>query len=128
MKSDVVTGSQLNIDGQSQAFGASGGGKQFTWPGTTQQGVRGNVKLVGGTAFDVEQQPGLWGIYRFIYAADHVIPTGGGQSIEWTIRQGKAATPMIIDGKTANYKFEVNVPVFSREFNQALQCVPLVAK
>ena len=128
LKSDVVTGSQLNIDGQSQSFGASGGGKQFTWPGSGQQGVRGNVKLVGGTAFDVEAQPGLWGIYRFIYAADHVTPTGGGQSIEWIVRQGKAATPMIIDGKTASYKFEVNVPVFSREFNQALQCVPLVAK
>jgi len=128
LKSDVVTGSQLNIDGQSQTFGASGGGKQFFWPGTTQQGVTGNVKLVGGTAFSVEQQPGLWGIYRFIYAADHVIPTGGGQSIEWIVRQGKAATPMIIDGKTASYKFEVNVPVFSREFNLALQCVPVVAK
>jgi hypothetical protein len=35
---------------------------------------------------------------------------------------------MIIGDKEASYKFEVNVPIFSREFNQALQCVPLVAK
>lgn len=127
LKSDVVTGSTLTIDGQTQQFGASGGGKQFTWPGT-QQGVRGSVKLVGGTAFDVEAQSGIWGIYRFIYAADRVTPTGGGQSIEWIVRQGKAAKPMIIGDKEASYKFEVNIPVFSREFNQALQCVPLVAK
>lgn len=128
LKSDVVTGSQLQIDGQSQTFGASGGGKQFTWPGSGQQGVRGTVKLVGGSSIDVEAQPGLWGIYRFIYAADRVTPTGGGQSIEWIVRQGKAATPMTVEGKVASYKFEVNVPVFSREFNQALQCVPLIAR
>jgi type VI secretion system protein ImpL len=127
LKSDVVTGSSLTIDGQTQQFGASGGGKQFNWPGN-QQGVRGSVKLVGGTAFDVEAQSGIWGIYRFIYAADRVTPTGGGQSIEWIVRQGKAAKPMIIGDKEASYKFEVNVPIFSREFNQALQCVPLVAK
>jgi type VI protein secretion system component VasK len=128
LKSDVVTGSSLTIDGQTQQFGASGGGKQFIWPGTGQQGVRGSVKLIGGTAFDVEAQSGLWGIYRFIYAADRVTPTSGGQSIEWIVRQGKAAKPMIIGDKEASYKFEVSVPVFSREFNQSLQCVPTVAK
>ncbi len=128
IKSEVVTGSELTIDGQRQSFGASGGGKQFTWPGTSQQGVQGNVKLVGGTSIDVEAQPGLWGVYRFIYAADRVTPTGGGQSIEWIVRQGKAATPMTVGGIVASYKFEVNVPVFSREFIQALQCVPLVAR
>ncbi|MBI2690260.1 MAG: hypothetical protein HYX27_28470 [Acidobacteria bacterium] len=128
LKSDVVTGSTLTIDGQTQVFAASGGGKQFFWPGSGQQGVKGGVKLVGGTVFDVEAQPGLWGIYRFIYAADRVTPTSGGQSIEWIVRQGKAAKPMIIGDKEASYKFEVNIPVFSREFNQSLQCVPLVAK
>ena len=90
--------------------------------------MQGNVKLVGGTSIDVEAQPGLWGVYRFIYAADRVTPTGGGQSIEWIVRQGKAATPMTVGGIVASYKFEVNVPVFSREFIQALQCVPLVAR
>lgn len=129
IKSDVVTGSTLTIDGQTQQFGASGGGKPFTWPGVgQQQGVRGSVKLVGGTAFEVESQSGLWGIYRFIYAADKVQPSGNGISSEWIVRQGKAARPMIIGDKEASYKFEVNVPVFSREFNQSLQCVPLVAR
>ncbi|MFN0101742.1 MAG: ImcF-related family protein [Bryobacteraceae bacterium] len=128
LRSDVITGSTLTIDGQTQQFGASGGGKQFTWPGAAQKGVRGSVKLVGGSPLDVDDQPGLWGIYRFIYAADIVTPTGGGLSSEWFGRQGRAGTKMISDGKVVSYKFEVNVPVFSKEFNQALQCVPLVAK
>ena len=128
VKSEVIIGSTLTIDGQTQTFGASGGGKQFTWPGTTQQGVRGGVKAVGGTVLDVEAQPGLWGIYRFIYAADRVTPSAGGQTIEWIPRLGKAGKPMQINEKIASYKFDVNVPVFSREFTKTLACVPVVAK
>ncbi|MBM3752983.1 MAG: hypothetical protein FJW38_03285 [Acidobacteria bacterium] len=128
VRSDVVTGSTLTIDGQSQNFGAAGGAKQFTWPGTNHQGVKGEVKFVGGTSFGVEEAPGLWGIYRFIYAADTLTPSGNGQSIEWKMRQGRSGAIMQVAGKPASYKFEVNVPIFSREFIQSLQCVPLVAK
>lgn len=48
--------------------------------------------------------------------------------MQWNLRQGKAGTPMLIDSKTSNYKFEVHAPVFSKKFDQALQCVPHVAK
>lgn len=128
VKSDVVLGSNLTIDGQTQSFGASGGGKQFTWPGTSQQGVRGRVKVTGGTELEVEPQSGLWGIYRFIHSSDRVTSTGSGQLIEWVNRQGRENRPVMIGDKELRYKFEVNVPVFTKEFYQSLQCVPLVAK
>jgi type VI secretion system protein ImpL len=128
VKSDVVLGSTLTIDGQTQTFAASGGGKQFTWPGSSQQGVRGRVKVTGGTELEVEPQSGLWGIYRFIHSSDRVTSTGGGQLIEWVNRQGRENRPVMIGDKELRYKFEVNVPIFSKDFYQALQCVPTVAR
>jgi type VI secretion system protein ImpL len=127
-KSDVVLGSTLTIDGVTQTFGASGGGKQFTWPGTSQQGVTGRVKVTGGTELNVEPQSGLWGIYRFIHSSDKVTSVGGGQLIEWVSRQGRENRPVMIGDKELRYKFVVNVPIFTKEFYQALQCVPTVAR
>jgi type VI protein secretion system component VasK len=128
VRSDVVLGSTLTIDGQTQVFGAAGGSKQFIWPGTAQQGVQGRVKVTGGTELEVEAQTGLWGIYRFIHSSDRVTSTGTGQLIEWVNRQGRENRPVMIGDKELRYKFEVNVPIFTKEFYQALQCIPVVAR
>jgi type VI secretion system protein ImpL len=127
VRSDVVLGTTLTIDGQTATFGAAGGGKQFTWPGNPA-GVQGKVKVTGGSEFAVEDQEGLWAIYRFIHGADRVSSTGSGQLIEWVSRQGRSNQVMRIGDKELRYKFEVNVPVFTKEFYLALQCVPRVAQ
>jgi type VI secretion system protein ImpL len=126
VKTDVVQGFNLSIDGQKASLGASGGGKQFTWPGAGEAKI--GVKVSGGTEFSAAEERGLWAVFHFFANADNQTPSGTNYVIEWFLRSGRNNETMKIEGKEVRYKFQVDVPIFSKQFFNQLRCVSNPAK
>jgi type VI secretion system protein ImpL len=126
VKTDVVQGFNLSIDGQKATLGASGGGKQFVWPGAGEAKI--GVKVTGGTEFSAAEERGLWAVFHFFANADNQTPSGTNYVIEWFLRSGRNNETMKIEGKEVRYKFQVDVPIFSKQFFNQLRCVSNPAK
>jgi type VI secretion system protein ImpL len=126
VKNDVVQGFNLSMDGQKASLGSSGAGKQFTWPGSGEAKVE--VKVSGGSAIGVADERGLWAVFHFFANADTQTPSGTNYVIEWIPRVGRNNEPMKSEGKEIRYKFQVDVPIFSKQFFNQLRCVSNPAK
>jgi len=129
VQSDGIEGAVLDLDGQQVSY--SGGKmvtKQLNWQGTgASHEVKATYKRGGDNDWDTEQ--GLWAIFKFFYQADHQIPSGGAYILEWVMRSGKDAKPVTIEGgKELTVRFQVDVPMFQKDFFAGLQCVADVAK
>lgn len=128
IKTEVLNITRANIDGQSIAFSGPGQSKQVRWPGSG--GAQIYLKQVnGGGEVEGAGANGLWAIFRVFTDADFQNAAGTNTTLEWVMRKGgKSNEYMMIDGKEARYKFQVDVPVFTKAFFNSMRCVSTVAK
>jgi type VI secretion system protein ImpL len=125
IKTDVVQSYSVSIDGQ-KANLTAGSGKQFTWPGGSGE-TRITAK-VGTADFSVAGDTGLWALFHFFANADNQTASGTNYILEWIPRQGRNNEIQKVEGREVHYKFQVDVPVFSKNFFNQLRCVSNPAK
>lgn len=117
----------LEIDGQKLDFNGTPAAKQFTWQAGGIHGAKGTW---GTDSATFNEQQGTWAIFRLFGDADKS-PASGGGFYDWIIRQGKAGTPSMINGKPLTVRLELDMPgppVFQKGFFLRLGCVAEVAK
>ena len=123
----------MNIDGQPLTY--SGGNapfKQFTWPGTTAQGVTLTVKISGGSPLGFPSYEGTWGVFHFFADADRWQQTGSTYNIEWVLRVAGGRPVTAPSGKPVTVQFDLDTlgapPILQKGYLSSLQCVSSVAK
>lgn len=126
--SDGIEGAVLNLDGQQISYsGSNMVSKALTWQATGAHAVKATYKRGGDNDWDTEE--GLWAIFKFFYQADRTVPSGGAYILEWVMRSGKDSKPVTIEGgKQLTVRFQVDVPMFQKDFFAGLACVADVAK
>jgi type VI secretion system protein ImpL len=127
-----VSSLTTNIDGQTLTY--SGGNaefKQFTWPGTTSQGVRSTVNITG-SPFEWASFDGAWGLFHLFAVADKWQQTGATYNIEWVIRGAGGVPVKAPSGKPFTVQFDLDTlgapPILRKGYLSSLQCVSSVAK
>jgi len=129
---DTVAGLTMSIDGQPLTYAAGNADfKQFTWPGTTAQGVTLTVKISGGSDLGWPSYDGAWGVFHFFAEADKWQQTGSTYNIEWVLRTaGRPVTAP--SGKPVTVQFDLDTqgapPILQKGYLSSLQCVSSVAK
>jgi type VI secretion system protein ImpL len=129
---DTVAGLTMSIDGQPLIYaGGNADFKQFTWPGTTAQGVTLTVKITGGSDLGWPSYDGAWGVFHFFAEADKWQQTGSTYNIEWVLRTaGRPVTAP--SGKPVTVQFDLDTqggpPILQKGYLSSLQCVQSVAK
>jgi type VI secretion system protein ImpL len=123
----------MNIDGQSMTYtGGNAPFKQFTWPGTTAQGVTLTVKITGGSELGFPSYDGLWAVFHFFADADRWQQTGSTYNIEWTLRVAGGRPVTAPSGKPVTVQFDLDTlgapPILQKGYLSTLQCVSSVAK
>jgi type VI secretion system protein ImpL len=131
VQSDGIDGAVLSLDGQQVSYsGSNMVSKTLNWQGTASatHGVKATYKRGGDNDWDTED--GLWAIFKFFYQADRTVPAaGGGYTLEWVMRSGKDAKPVMIEGgKELTVRFQADVPMFQKDFFASMACVADVAK
>ncbi len=117
----------LNIDGQPLIFkGGDTTFQQFTWPGTSAQGVKLTVKMSGGSDFGWPSYDTTWGVFHFFAEADQSRKNGNIYTLEWDPLVGgrPLTTP---DGKPVTVQFDLDtlgqVPILQKGFLSGMPCV-----
>ena len=130
---ETVAGLTMSIDGQPLNY--SGGDapfKQFTWPGTTAQGVTLTVKITGGSDLGFPSYDGAWGVFHFFADADKWQQTGSTYNIEWVLRVSGGRPVTAPSGKPVTVQFDLDTlgapPILQKGYLSSLQCVSSVAK
>jgi type VI secretion system protein ImpL len=123
----------MNIDGQTLTYsGGSAPFKQFTWPGTTAQGVQLTVKISGGSELGFPSYDGTWGVFHFFADADRWQQTGTTYNIEWVLRVAGGRPVTAPSGKPVTVQFDLDTlggpPLLQKGYLSTLQCVSSVAK
>ncbi len=123
----------MNIDGQTLTYtGGNADFKQFTWPGTTAQGVRLTVKISGGSDLGFPSYDGTWGVFHFFADADKWQQTGSTYNIEWVLRVAGGRPVTAPSGKPVTVQFDLDTlggpPILQKGYLSSLQCVSSVAK
>lgn len=130
VSSDGIEGAVLNLDGQQLSYsGSNMVSKTLNWQSTGTHGVKATYQRGGDNGWDSED--GLWAIFKFFYQADRTVSApGGGYVLEWVMRSGKDAKPVMIDGgtKELTVRFQADVPMFQKDFFASMACVGEVAK
>ena len=123
----------MNVDGQTLSY--SGGNapfKQFTWPGTSAQGVTLTVKIAGGSELGFPSYEGTWGVFHFFADADKWQQTGSTYNIEWVLRVAGGRPVTAPSGKPVTVQFDLDTlgapPILQKGYFSSLQCVSSVAK
>ncbi|HLJ47519.1 MAG TPA: ImcF-related family protein [Bryobacteraceae bacterium] len=131
VKSDQVDSFGITVNGQTTLL-KGGASKAYVWPGPPAQSFSLQLKVTGGTTFDVETWQGLWSVFHFFADADRTTQTGAGYTFVWIPRQGQRNTTLNIAGRALEYQFYVDTAgapaVFSKDFLSSLKCVSTVAK
>ena len=130
---ETVASLTMNIDGQPLNYSAGNADfRQFTWPGTTTQGVRLSVKIPGGSSLDFPNYDGLWAVFHFFADADRWQQTGSTYNIEWTLRVAGGKPVTVLGGKPVTVQFDLDTlgapPILQKGYLATLQCVSSVAK
>jgi type VI secretion system protein ImpL len=123
----------MNIDGQTMTYnGKNAPFRQFTWPGTTAQGVRLTVKISGGSELGFPSYDGLWAVFHFFADADRWQQTGSTYNIGWTLRVAGGRPVTAPSGKPVTVQFDLDTlgapPILQKGYLSTLQCVSSVAK
>jgi type VI secretion system protein ImpL len=123
----------MNIDGQTMTYrGGIAPFKQFTWPGTTTQGVRLTVKISGGSELGFPSYDGTWGVFHFFADADRWQQTGATYNIEWVLRVAGGRPVTAPSGKPVTVQFDLDTlgapPILQKGYLSTLQCVSSVAR
>jgi type VI protein secretion system component VasK len=128
VKSDGIEGAVLNLDGQQISYsGDNMVSKSLNWQSTGAHNVKATYKRGGDNDWDNEE--GLWAIFKFFYQADRTSQVAGGYMLEWVMRSGKDAKPVMIEGgKELTVRFQADVPMFQKDFFASMACVADVAK
>jgi type VI secretion system protein ImpL len=123
----------MNIDGQTMTY--SGGNapfKQFTWPGTTTQGVSLTVKISGGSPLGFPSYDGTWGVFHYFADADRWQQTGTIYNIEWVLRVAGGRPVTAPSGKPVTVQFDLDTlgapPILQKGYLSTMQCVSSVAR
>ena len=123
----------MNIDGQTMTY--SGGNapfKQFTWPGTTTQGVSLTVKISGGSPLGFPSYDGTWGVFHYFADADRWQQTGTIYNIEWVLRVAGGRPVTAPSGKPVTVQFDLDTlgapPILQKGYLSTVQCVSSVAR
>ncbi len=131
-RSEQISEMTLTVDGQTAKFSGQGAKSQYTWPGGGTKNVRLSAKVSGGSDLEFQNRDGLWSIFRFFADADRWNPSGGAYTLEWVVRQGREARPVMVAGKELTYRFTLDTggvaPVFQKDFLNSLRCVSQAAK
>jgi type VI secretion system protein ImpL len=131
---ETVASLTMNIDGQTLTY--SGGNalfKQFTWPGTTTQGVTLTVKISGGSDVNWPNYPYTWGVFHFFADADMRPQSGTIYNIECVLRGG-GGRPITApsSGKPVTVQFDLDTlgapPILQKGYLSSMQCVSSVAR
>ncbi len=130
---DTVAGLTMSIDGQPLTYSAGNADfKQFTWPGTTAQGVTLTVKITGGSDLGFPSYDGAWGVFHFFADADKWQQTGSTYNIEWVLRVAGGRPVTAPSGKPVTVQFDLDTlggpPILQKGYLSSLQCVSSVAK
>jgi len=130
---ETVAGLTMNVDGQALTY--SGGNapfKQFTWPGTSAQGVTLTVKITGGSELGFPTYEGTWGVFHFFADADRWQQAGSTYNIEWVLRVAGGRPVTAPNGKPVTVQFDLDTlgapPILQKGYLSSLQCVSSVAK
>jgi len=106
--------------------------KQFTWPGTTAQGVRSTVNISGGSPVEWASEDGTWGVFHFFADADRWQPAGTTYNIEWVLRGAGGRPVTAPSGKPVTVQFDLDTPgappILLKGYLSNMQCVSSVAK
>jgi type VI secretion system protein ImpL len=130
---DTVAGLTMSIDGQPLTYaGGNADFKQFTWPGTTAQGVTLTVKITGGSDLGFPSYDGAWGVFHFFADADKWQQTGSTYNIEWVLRLAGGRPVTAPSGKPVTVQFDLDTlgapPILQMGYLSSLQCVSSVAR
>ena len=118
----------MNIDGQSLSFkGGAASFQQFTWPGTSAQGVKLTVKMSGGSDFGWPDYPETWGVFHFFADAEGSHPNQNINTLTWVMRASGGRPMTTADGKPVTVQFDLDtlgqVPLLQKGFLSDLHCV-----
>jgi type VI secretion system protein ImpL len=121
--SDGVQGITLRVDGQTLSYsvGSPIVEKKFTWQAAEPHDLTASVR-VGGTDFEWQHQPGIWGIFRFLTEAKYWTA----HSLEWPV--GAGAQQFKSDGKPVTVRLEINIDPMTAAAHGGLTCVAEVAQ
>ena len=131
---ESITSLTMNIDGQTLTY--SGGNapfRQFTWPGTSAQGLKSTVNISGGAPVEWASYEGTWGVFHFFADADKWQQTGPTTyTIEWILRGAGGRPVTAPSGKPVTVQFDLDtlgaLPILQKGYLSSLQCVSSVAK
>jgi len=130
---ESVSGLTMNIDGQAMTYaGGSSSFQQFTWPGTTGQGVTLTVKIQGGSELTWPSYSGTWGVFHFFADADKTQQNGSVYNVEWVLRVAGGRPVTAPNGKPVTVQFDMDTlgapPVLEKGYFSTLRCVSSVSK
>jgi type VI protein secretion system component VasK len=123
----------MSIDGQPLTYaGGNADFKQFTWPGTTAQGVTLTVKITDGSDLGFPSYDGAWGVFHFFADADKWQRTDSTSTIEWALHVTGGRPAKAPNGKPVTVQFDLDTlgapPIFQKGYLSNLQCVASVVK
>ena len=130
---ESVSGLTMNIDGQTMTYaGGSSSFQQFTWPGTTGQGVTLTVKIQGGSELTWPSYSGTWGVFHFFADADKTQQNGSVYNVEWILRVAGGRPVTAPNGKPVTVQFDMDTlgaaPILQKGYFSTLRCVSTVSK
>ncbi|MGO8819183.1 MAG: ImcF-related family protein [Terriglobia bacterium] len=130
---ESVSGLTMNIDGQAMTYaGGSSSFQQFTWPGTTGQGVTLTVKIQGGSELTWPSYSGTWGVFHFFADADKTQQNGSVYNVEWVLRVAGGRPVTAPNGKPVTVQFDMDTlgapPILEKGYFSTLRCVSSVSK
>jgi type VI secretion system protein ImpL len=130
---ESVSGLTMNIDGQAMTYaGGSSSFQQFTWPGTTGQGVTLTVKIQGGSELTWPSYSGTWGVFHFFADADKAQQNGSVYNVEWVLRVAGGRPVTAPNGKPVTVQFDMDTlgspPILEKGYFSTLRCVSSVSK
>ena len=123
--SDRMEGATLTLDGKTAKYQGRMQPEQFIWPGQSQQMLKLDIRLKGGSDVPVQDWQGLWSLFRFFADADQFTRSGSVYNLQWNMRQGREGRVIL----TYNFLLDVGnaPPLFSKEWLSGLRCVSTAA-
>ena len=127
-------GIDLAIDGQKFTYipgsAATATAHQFQWQASGAHSVSGSFSF-DKVALTWANDTGLWAVFRLIDKANHAVPSGAGQLLDWIYVSGKDSSPSLYNGKPVTVRLELatsGLPLFQKGFLARMPCISEVAK
>ncbi|MBS1833458.1 MAG: hypothetical protein JST65_12115 [Acidobacteria bacterium] len=113
----------LNYNGDKSEVKSGGTSKMYTFTANSGNFAPTIIQKGNSSGQEVQAAPGFWSVFRFFATADMI----SGQTFKFYIYSNNRRVQ--INGRDADYDFTLQTdgpPIFSKDYLQALKCVPKV--